>query len=71
MVNYFRINKKVHRNKRQSGSERGGPSRPEQADHIMSRKIRFEQIRYGESRLEQRDLRGMIILEQRKVKASS
>ena len=36
----------------------------------MSRAIRVEQIRYGERRLEQTELRRMIRLEQSRVKAS-
>ena len=42
----------------------------EQSDHIMIRAIIVEQIRDGESRSEQTELRGMIRLEQSRVKAS-
>ena len=42
----------------------------EKSDKSINRASRVEQIRYGSSRLEQKELRGMIRLEQRGVKAS-
>ena len=69
-VSYFKINKKVQRNKIQSTSERADQSRSDQAHQIMSGKIRVEHIRDGEIRSEQMELRGMIRLEQGGVKAS-
>ena len=70
MVIYFRINQKVQRNKRHSRSEQADPSRSEQADKSIIGEIRVEQIRYGSSRSGQIDLRGMIRLENSRVKAS-
>ena len=70
MVSYFQGNYKVQRNKTQSRSEQADPSRSQQADHSMIREIRVEHIRYGSNRLYQTELRGMIRLEQSRVKAS-
>ena len=69
-VIYFKRILKVHRNKRQSRSERADQSILEQADQSMSGAIRVENIRDGASRLEQIELRRMIRLEQIVVKAS-
>ena len=68
MLSYSKRNYKVQRNERQSRSERADPSRSEQADHSMSGAIRVDQIRDGEIRLEQTDLRGTIRFEQSRVK---
>ena len=70
MVSYSKRNQKVQRNERQSRSEQADPSRLEQADQSMSGTIRFEQIRDGEIRPDQTELRGIIRLDQSGVKAS-
>ena len=70
MVSYFKRNQKVQRNERQSIYEQADPSRWEKSDKSINRASRVEQIRYGASRLEQKELRGMIRLEQSRVKAS-
>ena len=70
MVSYFKINEKFQRNKRQSISEQSYPSILEQLDQSMSAAIRVEHIRYGSSRLDQKNLRGIIGLENSGVKVS-
>ena len=70
MVSYFKINHKVQRNERQSRSERADSSRSEQENQSMSGEIRVEQIRDGESILDQTELIRMIRLDQSGVKAS-
>ena len=70
MVSYFKRNLKIQREKRLSISERADPSRSEQAYQSMSGTISVEHIRDGASRSEQKEMRGMIILEQSGVKSS-
>ena len=70
MVSYFKRIQKVHRSEGQSRSEQADQSRQDQADQSMSGSSIVEHIRDGASRSEQTDLRGMIKLEQRGVKAS-
>ena len=70
MMSYFKRNQKVQRNERQSRSERADPSRSEQADQSMIGAIIVEKIRDGEIRLQKTEMKGMIILEKRGVKAS-
>ena len=70
MVSYFKINYKVHRNKRQSISERSDSIRSEQTDQKMIKAIIVEQIRDAASRLEQTELRGIIRLDQIGVRAN-
>ena len=70
MVSYFMRKYKVQRNERQSRYEQSNSSRLEQAYWIMIRAIRVEKSIYVASRLEQKELRGVIRLEQIIVKAS-
>ena len=70
MVNYFKINEKFQRNKRQSISEQSYPSILEQLDQSMSVAIRVEHMRDVASILEKTYIIGMIRLELIGVKAS-
>ena len=70
MMSYFKRNQKLQRNKRKRRYEQVDPSISEQAYQSMSGAIRVEHIIDGEIRLQQIDLRGIIILEQIGVKAS-
>ena len=70
MVSYSKINWKAQRNERQSRYERAELIISEQADQIMNGAIRVEQIRDGESRLENTELSVMLRLEQSGVKES-
>ena len=70
IIIYFKGNYKIQSNKRKSISERSDTNRSEQTDQRMSGAIIVDHIRYGASRSEQTELRGMLRLEQSRVKAS-
>ena len=70
MVSYFKKDYKVQRNKRQSKYEKSDPIRSEQADKNMRGEIRVEPIIDGASISEQTELRGMLRIEQSRLRES-